>query len=304
MRIGRAPAGAKRFPGGMAGGVSPRGAESTRLGRRWVRKEKIRFVESNRLMKSGLSQLRSAQRPWRGGADLAMRICRSDAAGDRPALRRKSLAVLPIIPFGKPTRLVRLNSVRAMRSYFLLVFLGCAGSLFGETPKQWLSDFQKIQAAGRSEAINDVEQKLPGDTTFREIWGESVKDQTPMLLYLLEYYLAKDPERLQWNKGFWESQVRPCNCGKENAIDTEAFRRLLPAFTKAGNAWETLDPKIRERYEKVQEERVIPEDKMKRHAQEWENLRVRFESLKHPNKSSQSTTPSVTPPAGQEARQP
>jgi hypothetical protein len=46
MRIGLDPTGAKHFLVGFAGGVPPPFAETARLRRQQVRKENIRFVES------------------------------------------------------------------------------------------------------------------------------------------------------------------------------------------------------------------------------------------------------------------
>lgn len=108
--------------------------------------------------------------------------------------------------------------------------------------------------------------------------------------YLLKYYLVHDPAKLTWKDGRGPFlQVLPCNCGREGSIDTDEFRQLFPAYSKASSAWEELDWKQKQTYDALQVSRPRDEEERKADDAEMADLKARFLRLKEANQSSQPT---------------
>lgn len=159
---------------------------------------------------------------------------------------------------------------------FLLATL-CAA---GETPEDWFAAYYAHEEKDTQRRIAYVEAHLPGDTTYRKLCEQSLSGQMPLFRYLLRYYLMNDPDRLVWDEHGPFLQVMPCNCGAENSVDSETFRALFPAYSKASCAWDEIDPELRRRYADLWIE--MSKDGKLRQTNETEmaELKARFEKLK------------------------
>jgi len=177
---------------------------------------------------------------------------------------------------------------------FLILSAVCA---FAESPDSWYAAYSARERRGIEARVKYVEAQLPDDTQYRKLSELVISGQFPMERYLLKYYLAHNPDRLIWDQHGPFLQVYPCNCGKENSIDSDEFRRLFPAFSLSSSSWDELDLSVQRRYTAIV--KSIPESAQEREEAHKEllDLKERFEKLKSANKSVDVTPTAVTPAA-------